>query len=331
LLIAAALLGLSLLSVGCGPVEPPRATVAPPPSAIADDGTLGLDAAVAAKLDVESRNLVALIEPGEFLEATIQTGAPAEIVAAARHGGGGGAVLDLGIAFVTADRDLVLGLLTRPDVQSAVLGEDLRATRPIAAARPAVAVPSSGMPYAGLPIPTDLSTVDIPPVPLAALLRTLGGTIVTIDGMPYASLIVGGFCQPESCDLSATGRVAKAGDVFDGWHVHTRQETGWVPFVGPGDRELGGIPRRLARAAEWIARSDPDTARRIATYSVIAESTWDPASPGTIVLRYRRECLGGSIGFGRELAATGVCVDHLVITVDLATDTIVNTVVEAGG
>jgi hypothetical protein len=301
------------------PAEPPPAFPADPPqpAAVAD-----LDEKW---LDDESRDLVPLIQAGELVEATIQSGNEGAIVAEAVRRGGRGEVLGPNSVSVTADLATVLALVARDDVAFAAIREDLRAMRVVSERQPTLGqVPHPGSPYDANPVPVDAVRGDVPPDRLVPLLRGLGRAIVTFDGRPYASLSVHGTCGSETCVLSATGRIAGSGDVFDGWSLQAGVGSGWRPVAGTEDRELSAIPRRFVRAAEWFARADERAAARIAQYTTIGQVRWDPATPGLIAIRYQRGCLGG-VGFpGTRVAATGVCLRFLVVVVDLTTGQVVS-------
>src|SRR4029079_9860745 len=87
------------------------------------------------------------------------------------------------------------------------------------------------------------------------------------------------------------------------------------------DTTPAAVPGPLARAAEWIARTDPPTARRIARYSSIASIRWDPAAPGVIELTYFAQCTQAGLDAppGTRLAEDGVCIDSLRVVVDVGT------------
>ena len=325
----AALVVVTIVAAACGEATP---TLAPSPhgepatTLAAASPRQAVPAGLDEKwLDAESRDLAPLIEAGELVEATIQTGNEEAIVEEAIRRGGRGEVLGPNSVSVTADVATVLALVARDDVGFAALREDLRALRVVSPRQPILdAVPRPGSPYDAAPVPVDAVSGDVPPDRLVPLLGGLGRAIVTFDGRPYASLSVHGTCGSETCVLSATGRIAGSGDVFDGWSLQAGVGSGWQPIAGTEDRQLNAIPRGFVRAAEWLARADERAAARIAQYTSISDVRWDPATPGLVAIRYQRDCLGAVGLLGTRIAATGVCLGFLVVMVDLTTGQVVS-------
>jgi hypothetical protein len=323
-----AIVAVSIVAGACGEATPTLAPSPPgdSPALPADPPRPAVPAGLDEKwLDAESRDLVPLIEAGEQVEAEIQTGNEEAIVAEAVRRGGRGEVRGPGSVSVTADLSTVLALVARDDVGFAAIREDLRAMRVVSPRRPTLdAVPRPGSPYDDAPVPVDTVSGDVPPGRLVPLLRGLGRAIVTFDGRPYLTLSVQGTCASETCNLSATGRIAGSGDVFDGWSLQGGVATGWQPVAGTEDRELNAIPRRFVRAAEWFARADERATARIAQYSSISEVRWEPATPGLVSIRYERGC-AGAVGLpDTRRAATGVCLDFMVVVVDLTSGQVVS-------
>ncbi len=308
-----------LASTEGGPTDSPP-PIDPLPTAVADPAL--------AKLDPTSRELLAVVERGELIEAVVEVADAADLVAWAKRRGGRGDVLSPDAAFVVVERGLIAALLRNPGVRGANLAEDLRADRPIAAERPVVALPTPGSPYAGRPLPDGPELAEMPDERRAPLLAALGNAIVTIDGQPYRELVIGGHCQLDLCHVSATGRVRAAGDVFDGWLMGGYANRGWLPTLSRSGTQLGGVPRPLARAAEWIARNDRPTARAIGRYDSISSIRWEPASPGVIEIAYQAECTATSRAAppGTKVAEDGVCIDMLLVRVDVASGIVVETV-----
>jgi hypothetical protein len=177
----------------------------------------------------------------------------------------------------------------------------------------------------------DGAAVSIPAFRLEPMIGALRGSIVTFDGRPYASLSVDGGCQPDSCDLTAMGLVEGAApQTPDFWVVHAAAVNNWLPTGDPRDRELRAIPRSLQRAAEWIARSEPAVAKRIATYSLISGFGWTPGDPVLIRIEYVRDCPAAVAPVGSRLADDMVCRDTLGVLVDVRAGAVVD-VVEAKG
>ena len=326
-----AIVVVTLVAGACAEAPPalaPSPPAVPPPAVPADPPKPAAPAGLDEKwLDDESRDLVPLIEAGELVDATIQSSNEGALVAEAVRRGGRGEVLGPNSVSVTAELAIILALVARDDVAFAAIREDLRAMRVVSPRRPTFGkMPLPGSPYDAAPVPVDAVSGDVPPDRIVPLLRGLGRAIVTFDGRPYASLSVHGTCGSETCVLSATGRIAGSGDVFDGWSLQAGIGSGWQPVPGTEDRELSAIPRSFVRAAEWFARADERTAAHIARYTTISHVRWDPATPGRIAIRYQRDCMG-SVGLpGRRMAATGVCLGFLVVVVDLATGQVVSAV-----
>ena len=320
------LLLLTLLA-GCGTQPTPdgnAASVAPgsSPAATAEPGS-SLSIALS-KLDPASRALAGLIEPGEMVDARIDTGNPVDVIRAVRAGGGTANLVSDTIVLLTAPFDVVVANLARIDVASGSLAEDLTAMRRIAARRRVAQASNSGNPYAGTDIAVPADAVAIPPILLQPMLAALRDGIVTFDGRPYPRMSFDGGCGADSCDLTATGFVDGASpDATDWWAVHAAAVNGWLPTSGPGDRQLRGIPRPLARAAEWIARSDPAVANEIASYDRLASIAWQPGQPILIRIDYQRDCAAARAP-GAVVAEDGVCLDNLEVLVDVATARVVD-------
>ena len=320
------LLLLTLLA-SCGTQPTPdgnAASVAPgsSPAATAEPGS-SLSIALS-KLDPASRALAGLIEPGEMVDARIDTGNPVDVIRAVRAGGGTANLVSDTIVLLTAPFDVVVANLARIDVASGSLAEDLTAMRRIAAQPPAAQSSNSGNPYAGTDIAVPADAVAIPPILLRPMLAALRDGIVTFDGRPYPRMSFDGGCGADSCDLTATGFVDGASpDATDWWAVHAAAVNGWLPTSGAGDRQLRGIPRPLARAAEWIARSDPAVANEIASYDRLASIAWQPGQPILIRIDYQRDCAAARAP-GAVVAEDGVCLDNLEVLVDVATARVVD-------
>ena len=340
---AAALFAIALLATGC--IAEPTPDLAPSARpgtsiGIATAGPTGSPAPapsatdaspdpVLAKLDDASRELLGVIEPGELVQATIQTVDPVDLVAQAQRRHGRGEVLAPDAAFILAERDAIVALLRDPGVNGANLEEVFDADRLIASERPVVVIPTPGSPYAGRPLPDGPGLAELPDERRAPLLAALGNAIVTIDGQPYREMALSAVCQPdpEMCWVSATGRIGATGDVFDGWTVESHANRGWLPILNRSGSQLGAIPRPLARAAEWIARMDRPTAKQIASYTSIASIRWEPLAPGVIDIVYQAQCtLARLVGPpGTKVAEDGVCIDALRVRVDVATGRVLET------
>ena len=78
-----------------------------------------------------------------------------------------------------------------------------------------------------------------------------------------------------------------------------------------------------ARAAEWVARSDPAVGSKIATYDRIAAITWQPGEPIRIRIDYQRDCVAARAA-GAVVAEQGVCLDNLAVVIDVSTGSVVD-------
>ena len=311
-----------VLAAGCDRIAPSSAPVpAEETTASAGPDAVGLEAV----LDASSRDLLTVVDPEESLEAEIHAPDLTGVAAAARSRGF--TVLD-----VALDHVLVLGPV-RPILQligdvhptSVALAEDSRAGRWLPVLRPDVAVPTPGSPYLDRPLVADMKAVAIPDLQRDALLRSLAGLLVTIDGEPYARIELGGSCdpgQPPSCGIGFTGFSRGAANRADVLGISATAATGWIPQLNDGG-QLGSVPRPLLRAAEWIARHDDKAAAAIARYASCCGATWFEPQPGWIELWYGRPCSNGIAPPDALVAATGVCLEGLLVTVDLRAGTVV--------
>lgn len=292
--------------------------------------------AIEMKLDPESKELFGLLEPGELVDGSLSTGGPAELAALANaHGLAVASVSDTTVS-VMGDATVVATLIRDSLVQTAGVKEDMRALRPIAADRPVVQVPTPGAPYRDRLLTAQRADSELPDLQTGPMLAALAQQITTIDGLPYSSLDTSDQCEPEPpvCWISATGWAPASAGRFDAWSVQARKATGWLPEAGVS-HEFGGVPRRLARAAEWVARMDLTTGPDIERYDLLSGFTWDPGRPGRIEVTYLRPCAAASMRLaavaGRGwLADTGECFDSLTIGVDLGTMTVVDHVARQG-
>jgi hypothetical protein len=332
-LASLATVGLMLLS-SCGSFDghPTGDTSSSGPAGVQAE----LGGAIGAKLDPESNERLGLLEPGEWVEATLRTDAPQAVAARAKiHGLAVVSTSDT-TASVMSDATVVATLIGDPIVQTAGVTEDMRALRPIAADRPAVLVPTPGAPYRDLLLAAQQADHEVPDPLAGAMLAALAQQITTIDGLPYSGLATSDHCEPQppACWINATGWAPASGGRFDAWSVQARQATGWLVEAGMG-QEFGGVPRRLARAAEWVGRMDTTTGPEIEQYDALAGFTWDPERPGRIEVTYLRPCAAASIKLAAVagngwIADTGECFDSLTIGVDLATMSVVDHVVRQG-
>ena len=275
--------------------------------------------------------MAGLLDTDEIVDARLDTGDPVNVLRDVRAGGGTAHLVSDTIVLTRAPFSTVLAALGRIDVGSGSVAEDLSAKRRIAAASPAVTVPSSGTPYMDAELRADVAAVTIPAFRLEPMIGAMRASIVTFDGRPYARLSVDGGCQPDSCRLTAMGLVDGAVPrTPDVWVVRAAAVNNWLPTGDPDGRDLRAIPRSLQRAAEWIARSEPAVAKRIATYSLISGFAWMPGDPVLIRIDYERECPAAVAPAGVGLADDMICRDTLGVLVDVRAGAVVD-VVETKG
>lgn len=320
-------LALAAATAGCGSADP-TSTAAPDGSrapAVATPAPGSSLAIALDKLDSNSRVLAGLIDPDEIVDARLDTGDPVNVLRDVRAGGGTAHLVSDTIVLTRAPFSVVLAALARIDVGSGSIAEDVSAKRRIAAAPPSVDLPSSGTPYVGAGLRADGAAVSIPAFRLEPMIGALRASIVTFDGRPYASLSVDGGCQPDACDLTAMGLVEGAApQTPDVWVVRSAAVNGWIPTSNARERELRAIPRPLQRAAEWIARSEPAVAKRIATYSLIAGFAWQPGDPILVRIEYQRDCPAAVGPAGVRVAEDMVCRDTLGVLVDVRAGAVVD-------
>ena len=324
------------LVAACG--DRPSPTTASPgvPSSAAPTDGVGPDVAIAEAalehvLDPDSRDLLVLIDPAETIEATIDVTDPKQIAALATARGLSGMVVSRESMLVVGPRDDVVVFAAVVGASRVVVAEDHRSNRWIPADLPAINIPMAGQPYLLQPFPGDRSGVNIDAEHLAPLLREAARSAVTIDGRPYDRVVLDGTCDPSpvlSCMLRATGTSVASGGGKDTISVVSNADTGGLPKVD--SRSLRSVPRRLGRAAEWIARHDDAAAAAIADYDSCCGFTWQLGQPGLITVYWTRECAAAVAPMDRPIADTGDCLDSLSIAVDVGRRTIVSIERKAG-
>jgi hypothetical protein len=307
---------------------------------LTDEGPLRIDPAALAKLDPDSRDLALVIDRGEWVDSTLQSTNGPMVADVARARGfvptaAAGNPDDVNVRGPIED---VLALLDQPRVLNANLVEDRSALRSVAAPlSPDVSIPSSGRPYVGFAITPTRGAFVGPPERSRAMMASAALIIESIDGRPYPSLEIDGWCdedtRPVRCYLQVVGASPESGGRgTDSWSAMTTAATGWaIDPTAEVNRILEAVPRRLGREAERIARSDAPTLAAIETFETMFGFAWDPATPGIVTVQYTRDCptagLSGRLAMAvpRVFADTGVCLDLLRVRVDLATDSVVGT------
>jgi hypothetical protein len=311
---------LAFIGAGCDRADPTQSTV---PTDVPSAGGPGL----LSVLDPASRDLLTVIEPEESIEATIQTGDPKGVGAAARARGL--TVQDVGVDSVVVDGPInpVLDLAAAVHPVAVLVADDRRAARWIPAARPVLRIPVAGRPYLTRPLIADLTRLTMPDERRIPMLGSLPNAIQTIDGQPYARLAISGSCDPgESgivCTLTVTGSGIGVGNGVDSLSLQGDVNSGWRGVLVDGTAWRQSVPRALLRSAEWTARHDSAAANAIAAYDTCCSAFWNPAQPGQIALTYLRPCSASVAPSGREVASTGECFDSLRITVDVGAGTVV--------
>jgi hypothetical protein len=300
-----------------------------------EDGAVGLDPVGVAKLDPKSRALVGLLDAGESVGGSFMTRDPSLILDLGRSLGldardgveveqpqlGPGEQAQV---YIFGPSHPITRLAAHPAVVSTTLSEDFRALRPVASPRPAgdtIPILIPGRPYLVVPVPMDPMSPEIPADRRAPILASLGQLVETIDGRPYTNVSIGSDCDDVaqiSCTINLEGLAPGSVDQWDWWSGAATKAAGWSVALEPGQPNLAGVPRWLAREAERIARNDPATAAEIGQYEEIRDFVWDRAAPGVIRIRYWRICQFGSQPQIASLADHGVpCLDYLDVTVDV--------------
>jgi hypothetical protein len=313
-----------------------------------EDGAVGLDPVGVAKLDPKSRVLVGLLDAGESVGGSFVTRDPSLILDLGRSLGldardgveveqpqlGPGEQAQV---YIFGPSHPITRLAAHPAVVSTTLSEDFRALRPVASPRPAgdtIPILIPGRPYLVVPVPMDPMSPEIPADRRAPILASLGQLVETIDGRPYTNVSIGSDCDDVaqiSCTINLEGLAPGSVDQWDWWSGAATKAAGWSVALEPGQPNLAGVPRWLAREAERIARNDPATAAEIGQYEEIRDFVWDRAAPGVIRIRYWRICQFGSQPQIASLADHGVpCLDYLDVTVDVPAGRVISreTIVE---
>ena len=332
------LVAVIVLAMGCaGPVVPIASnrpsdlgTSATATAEGSIEDVVAAEAALAAVLKSRSRDLLPLIAADETIEATLEVTEPQRVAALAVGQGLSATAVSAESVLVTGPRNNVVIFAAGVRATNVVVTEDHRVDRWLPADVPSIQIPLAGRPYVVAPLIVDRSELQMNENLQPALLSELARTIETIDGRPYDRIHVYGECsgRPPSCYLSAQGSQGSTGGREDQYLVISDGSTGNRPRLDSAIREA--VPRSLARAAEWIARHDAKGAAAIAAYDTCCSAQWDPGHPGRIGLVYSRNCQAAVLPAGRELAATGDCIDNLTIVVDLGSATIVSITPRSG-
>jgi hypothetical protein len=325
-LIALVALPVALLASGCGGPPAPSGSAS---DATQPDATAALTLAQRAAflervLDPASRDLLTVIEPDEDIEATLTVARAARVADLATSRGLRSQLFAADTVNVSGPVAAVLAFALEVGPSEVNVDQDHRPDRWLPATMPAVTVPTPGSPYLHAPLPVDRSGLQMSADQQVVLLQALAASIVTIDGAPYDRIDVTGGCsgRPPSCSVAAEGFRTIAGGVSDSYGIISDPTTNGVPRLDT--MIAGGVPRALARDAEWIARNDASGAAAISAYRVCCYAAWDPARPGRIAITWTRQCLAGAAPAGALVAETGDCTDTLRIVVDLATATVVS-------
>ena len=271
----------------------------------------------------EERELLRLLDDGEHIHIDLRTPDGSALAAAAINSGLHATAVPPDGVSIDGSPDRILALLDPTSVRSASLSDDWSVLRWIPVTRPIVAVPNPGRPYLVAGLPVDGS--QIPATTPQRLVDFLASQIQTIDGRPYETASLTGDCGPDdsgslTCTVSVTGSRSTGGRGADWWAAEARDPGTTGGRIRLLDPTLGGVPRPLLRAAEWIARQDPETLRQISNYTSCCSATWRLGAPGLIDLLYTRECRAATVP-NVPMADTG-CADSLIVSVDVAAGTI---------
>ena len=315
------ILSLSVIACAALPTPTPAERSGGPPSADATDRTLDAGEAVAALwpiLEPAERDLLTVVGPEEWIEATVDVADSKQAAALATAGGLTVELVNRGTVLVTGPRNDVLAFTASVTPTRVELNEDHRPDRWLPEAKPTVVIANSGSPYRFAPLVVDRTKLNMNENHRADLLSELARAITTIDGLPYERLAVDGWCdpgEPPVCQLRASGVAARSGGRIDEYLITSDETTGGTARLSSSS--LSSMPRDLARAAEWIARHDAAAISAIAAFDSCCGALWDPTRPGVIALYLWRECVAAVVPDGREVADTGDCLDSLEIVVDV--------------
>ena len=160
---------------------------------------------------------------------------------------------------------------------------------PAATASPAgISLPAPGQPWDGAALLGEMEGSTRPGgVPsearTPAVAEAIAQTVWTLDGTPWETMAIGGFCGPSICTLDIAGaHLGRAGE--DLWTVEVDLSTGGVSTVVSDVRSL---PWDLVDELDRLARSLDDDGDL--GPMVLASARWlpPPAEPGRFVLSYR--------------------------------------------
>lgn len=160
---------------------------------------------------------------------------------------------------------------------------------PEEAASPAgIPLPAPGRPWEGAALLEAMGSSTrpggVPPeVQTSAVADVLARTVWTVDGTPWETMGVGGFCGPSTCTLDLSGaHLGRAGE--DLWTVEVDLATGEVT---PVVTDVRSLPWDLVDDLDRLARSLDDEGDL--GPMALASARWlpPPAEPGQFVLSYR--------------------------------------------
>lgn len=160
---------------------------------------------------------------------------------------------------------------------------------PEEAASPAgIPLPAPGRPWDGAALLEEMGSSTRPDgvpseVQTPAVADALARTVWTVDGTPWETMAIGGFCGPSTCTLDLAGaHLGRAGE--DLWTVEVTLATG---DVTPVVSDVRSLPWDLVDDLDRLARSLDDDGGL--GPMVLASARWlpPPAEPGRFVLSYR--------------------------------------------
>jgi hypothetical protein len=327
--LAATGLILAVALVGCASLTPtpPDRSGAPSPDARAErpvDVALA-EAALWPVLAPAGRDVLAVIDPEEWIEAMIDVGDSEQVAARAVEHGLTAQVVNAGTVLVVGRRNDVIHFAATVMPGNVEIFEDHRPDRWLPERMPPAAIARSASPYRFAPLAVDRTTLRMTEGHKTALLGELSRVITTIGGRPYDRLTVEGECDPGPvpvCQIRASGVTIGAGGQADSFMIVSDASTGGEPQLASSGFQ--SVQRELARAAEWIARDDPVAKAAIDGYDTCCGSTWDPTRAGVITMSWTRPCAVSVAPAGRPIAATGDCFDTLTIVVDVGRAVVVS-------
>lgn len=151
-----------------------------------------------------------------------------------------------------------------------------------------IRLPEPGQPWDGATLLEEMRSSTRPggvptEVQTPAVADAIARTVWTVDGRPWETIAIGGFCGTATCTLDLAGaHLGRAGE--DLWTVEVDLATGGVD---PVVTDVRSLPWDLVDELDVLARSLDDDGDL--GPMVLASTRWlpPPAEPGRFVLSYR--------------------------------------------